>query len=237
MIPPRAYERSGHSLASGQPIAGWYLTRTGRDDVTEPTPPPADETHLLDHQPSAPWDYKQWSAYTLGLTAVLLMGLFPPFAEERWERPPFGMFSPGPGAKKLDSRFVGYGYLFAECYDRTVSEGPSAMVEYHIVWPVLLGQWLVVAVATLLTVQRLGRRASPGPRPATPGMRFGVIGPTLLGVGLLMIFAGCGSFLSTPLFGGAERAGMPRSVCCGVLGIPIALVGMGICIGRMSGPD
>jgi hypothetical protein len=65
--------------------------------------------------------------------------------------------------------------------------------------------------------------ASPGPRPTTPGMRFGVFGPTLLGIGLLMIFAGCGAFLSTPLFGGAEGAGMPRSVCCGVLGIPLAL--------------
>jgi hypothetical protein len=151
------------------------------------------------------------------------MGLFPPLAEEHWRHS--GILSSG---TKLDSRFIGYGFLFGDpSPNREVYT-----VEYHIDWSVLLAQWLVVAVMTWAAMRFL--RSGRAPAETVLESVGRLLGPTLLGVGLLMILAGCGGFGSTPLLS-REYFGPPPGFYCGVLGIPLALLEGGICIGRSIG--
>ena len=170
---------------------------------------------------------KQAVAYGLGLALFLFMGLFPPLAEERWNSG--GIL--GLGRARLESQFIGYGYLF-NCGVVSVTKGAGESIEWNVAWAILLCQWVAVIIATWFAIRKLkgrgqltdaGHVAKAREAVLSRGL---VLGFTLLGVGLLMTIAGFASLL--PL-SHVQPSG--PGCWCVVLGVPFLLLGLGICFG------
>jgi hypothetical protein len=161
------------------------------------------------------------------------MLLFPPVVMEHWNAG--GIL--GVGRAKEDSRFVGYGFLFTDRFAMTVEDRRSnTRVEYSIDGPILLLQWFALAAltwaATRLPICGPALPSGPAPNGAAAGRKFGLLGPAVLVAGLVMSVGGCAGCMSQPRYENRGRYGPPPDVCCAILGIPLVLLGAGICIGR-----
>jgi hypothetical protein len=174
---------------------------------------------------------KQAVAFGLGLALFLLMGLFPPLVEERWSSG--GIL--GLGRARLESHFVGYGYLL-NCGVVSVTEGGVESIECNVAWAILLCQWVAVIIATWFAIRKLKGHgqltdAGHGTKAGEAVLDCGLIlGSTLLGVGLLMTIAG-----SASLFPLTNKQPSGPGCWCVILGVPVLLLGIGICFGRSLG--
>jgi hypothetical protein len=106
-----------------------------------------------DGRQAASWNAKQRAGLAVGIGLCLLMGLFPPLAEEHWSRKGYGLEVNND--RLLDSRFIGYGFQFGR---ESKPLGHDQTLEHNIVWWLLLGQWILVTAVTAVAVRLLRRR-------------------------------------------------------------------------------
>jgi hypothetical protein len=109
-----------------------------------------------------------------GGLALVLMTLFPPWAEERWRMQQL-LYWPS-HVDVLERRFDGYRFIFSDKPSRDLTKASHAsgqaweQLEYHIHWRLLAIQWFVLAgvvVSTFVWIGR-GRRNAAGAPGAPP---------------------------------------------------------------------
>jgi len=109
----------------------------------------------------------------LGALALFLMGLFPPWVEERWRMQNVLYWQSH--SARLDRHFDGYHYVFSGRPAQDVTERPTysggtwERVEYHVYWSLLAVQGLalsvVVVAAIFWSALRKGRPRQPDTHP------------------------------------------------------------------------
>jgi hypothetical protein len=188
--------------------------------------PKPDGAKLSSDAGGATWNRMQTLAFNAAVVLFLTLGLFPPIVEERVQ-PGFDTLVGGKGDQVLESKFVGYGFLFTALGPLPGQQLGSAHIERNLAGSVLLVEWLVVSMGTGAAIWFFSDpRQSDADTDCDMGPRYSVrsiMATTTLRVGSLLTAAG-----TFAVCGGGLQRDSQGGIYCILLGVPLFLFGAGL---------